>query len=202
MAGGGRVTAEVVDPISDPELEAEATQSYNIQATPFQVAGHRILVINAYFDILVRYGDQDIVLNFRDLINVSTDRDGSMSVQLRNPEYDLTSAIKKVAVGFQSVESVLAELDEPVTLTLYITPDLLPADLAAAQSTIDAVAGEIAAESGGKFVYTVVNPDDPAAAVTRSSSCRPVCIPSPSRSSAPTATSCTWCCRTASSRSC
>lgn len=168
VAGGGRITAEVVDPISDPELEAEATQSYNIQATPFQVAGRtESSVINAYFDILVRYGDQDIVLNFRDLINVSTDRDGSMSVQLRNPEYDLTSAIKKVALGFQSVESVLAELDEPVTLTLYITPDLLPADLAAAQSTIDAVAGEIAAESGGKFVYSVVNPDDPAAAVTR-----------------------------------
>ncbi len=168
VAGGGRITTEVVDPISDPELEAEATQSYNIQPTPFQVAGRtESSIINAYFDILVRYGDQDIVLNFRDLINVSTDRDGSVGVQLRNPEYDLTSAIKKVALGFQSVESVLAELDEPVTLTLYITPALLPAELAAAQSTIDAVAGEIAAESGGKFLYTVVNPDDPAAAVTR-----------------------------------
>ncbi|MGL4648626.1 MAG: Gldg family protein, partial [Caldilineaceae bacterium] len=165
---GGRVTAEVIDPLSDPELEAEAAQSYNIQPTPFQVAGRtESSVINAYFDILVRYGDQDIVLNFRDLINVQADRDGSVDVQLRNPEYDITSAIKKVALGFQSVESVLAELDEPVTLTLYITPDTLPVDLAGAQATIDEVAGEIAAASGGMFVYTVVNPDDPTAPVDR-----------------------------------
>jgi len=168
IAGGGRVTAEVVDPITDPELEAEATQSYNIQPTPFQVAGrYESSVINAYFDILVRYGDQDIVLNFRDLIDVTADRNGSTDVQLRNPEYDITSAIKKVALGFQNVESVLAEIDEPVTLTLYITPDMLPPDLEGAQATIDEVAGEIAAGSGGKFVYSVVNPDEPQSGVTR-----------------------------------
>ncbi|MGL4650956.1 MAG: DUF7088 domain-containing protein, partial [Caldilineaceae bacterium] len=49
IAGGGRVTAEVIDPLSDPELEAEAAQSYNIQPTPFQVAGRtESSVINAY----------------------------------------------------------------------------------------------------------------------------------------------------------
>jgi ABC-2 type transport system permease protein len=168
IAGGGRVTAEVVDPLSDPTLEAEATQSYNIQPTPFQVAGRtEASIINAYFDILVRYGDQDLVLNFRDLIDVQADRAGAVSVQLRNPEYDLTSAVKKVTLGFQSVESVLAEIDEPVTLTLYVTPNTLPAELDGAQTVIDEVAGEIAADAGGKFIYQVVNPDDPTAAITR-----------------------------------
>lgn len=168
IAGGDRVTAEVIDPISDPELEAEANQSYGIQPTPLQVAGrYESSVINAYFDVLVRYGDQDITLNFRDLINVQPNRDGSFDVQLRNPEYDLTSAIKKVVYGFQSVESVLAALEQPVTLTLYVTPDMLPPELAGAPETITAVANDIAAASNGKFIFQTVNPDDPASAVTR-----------------------------------
>ena len=67
----GKVTAEVVDPASDPEIEEEANQTYGIQPTPLQVSGrYEASVINAYFDILVRYGDQNVVLNFRDLIEV------------------------------------------------------------------------------------------------------------------------------------
>jgi hypothetical protein len=54
-----------------PDKETEANQTYGIQPTPFQVAGrYEASVINAYFDILVRYGDQNDVLNFRDLIEV------------------------------------------------------------------------------------------------------------------------------------
>lgn len=168
VAGGSRVTAEVVDPASDPELEAEATQTYGIQPTPFQVEGrYEASVINAYFDILVRYGDQDVVLNFRDLIDVQPNRSGGMDVGLRNLEYDLTSAVKKVVYGFQSAGSVLAALDQPVTLTLYTTPDMLPADLVEAPATIAKVASDIASSSNGKFVFETVNPDDPASGVTR-----------------------------------
>ncbi len=168
IAGGDRVTAEVVDPATNPELEVEATQSYGIQPVPFQVAGrYESSVINAYFDLLVRYGDQDVVLNFSDLIDVEPNRDGSFGVQLRNLEYDLTSAVKKAVFGFQSVESVLAAVDEPVTLTLYVTPDTLPAELAGAPATIEEVANEIAAGSPDKFIFETVNPDDPASGVTR-----------------------------------
>lgn len=168
IAGGNLVTAEVVDPATDPELEAEATQTYAIQPTPFQVEGrYEASIINAYFDILLRYGDQDVVLSFRDLIEVQPNRSGSLDVRLRNLEYDLTSAVKKVVYGFQSVESVLAALEEPVSLTLYVTPDMLPQEMAAAPATVEKVAGEIAAASDGKFVFTTVNPDDPNSGVTR-----------------------------------
>ncbi len=168
IAGGNQVTAEVVDPATDPELEAEATQSYGIQPTPFQVEGrYEASVINAYFNILVRYGDQDVVLNFQDLIDVQPNRSGGMDVGLRNLEYDLTSGVKKVVYGFQSAGSVLAALEQPVTLTLYVTPDMLPPELAAAPATISTVAQEIAASSNGMFIYQEVNPDDPAAGVTR-----------------------------------
>lgn len=168
VAGDGRVTAEVVDPTADPDVEADATQNYNIQAVPFQVADrYQNAIINSYFDILVRYGDQNVVLSFRDLIEVQPQRDGTINVRLRNLEYDLTSAIKKVVYGFQSVESVLAAIDQPVEFTLFVTPDLLPENLREMPATIEKVGQEIAAQSDGKFVYTSINPDDPNSGVTR-----------------------------------
>lgn len=166
--GNGKVTAEVIDPISDPDLEAEANQTYGIRPFPFQISGrYEESVINSYFDILVRYGDQDVVINFRDLIEVTPNNSGTIDVKLRNLEYDLTSAIKKVVYGFQSVESVLAALSNPVEFTLYVTPDVLPAELATATETIQKVAQEIADQSNGKFVFKTVNPDDPNSGVTR-----------------------------------
>lgn len=168
--GNGQVTAEVVDPVSDPDLEAEANQTYGIQPFPFQVTGrYEASVINSYFDILVRYGDQDVVINFRDLIEVTPNSTGSIDVRLRNLEYDLTSAIKKVVYGFQSVESVLAAMNNPVEFTLFVTPDLLPAELTEASQTIQTVAQGIADQSAGKFVFKTVNPDDPNSGVTRAS---------------------------------
>ncbi|HRW09501.1 MAG TPA: Gldg family protein [Caldilineaceae bacterium] len=168
IAGRGNVTAEVIDPISDPDLEAEANQTYNINPFPFQVSGrYEASVINSYFDILVRYGDQNVVLNFQDLIEITPNPTGSIDVRLRNLEYDLTSAIKKVVFGFQSVESVLAALSEPVELTLYTTPDTTPPDLQEAITTIQTVAQSIADDSGGKFIFNTVNPDDPNSGITR-----------------------------------
>lgn len=158
----GQITAEVVDPIKNPDLEAEANQTYGIRPTPFQVTGrHETSVINSYFDILIRYGDQSEVLNFRDLIEVEPRRDGTLDVHLRNLEYDLTRAIKKVVYGFQSIDTMLAGLEQPAKLTLYVTPDTLPESLAKVPETVKKVANELAKESNGKFIFQTVNPDAP-----------------------------------------
>jgi len=168
IASGGKVQLEIIDPAQDPEKEAEANQTYGIRPTPFQVAGrYETSIISSYFDILIRYGDQNVVLNFSDLIEVEPLRDGSVDVRLRNLEYDLTSSVKKVVYGFQSVDAVLAALEEPAELTIYLTPDTLPSPLAGAPETIEKVARDIANESNGKFAYTVVNPDEADSPVTR-----------------------------------
>lgn len=168
VAGGGRVTADVVDPATDAEIEAEANQNYNIRPVPFQVADrYQNAIINSYFDILVRYGDQNVVLGFRDLIEIEPRRDGTLDVRLRNLEYDLTSAIKRVVYGFQSVESVLAAMSEPAEFTLYVTPDNLPVGLVEAPAIIERVGQEIAEQSGGNFIFNVVDPDSPNSGVTR-----------------------------------
>jgi len=167
VASGGKVQLDIVDPAKYPDKEAEANQVYGIRPSPFQVAGrYETSIINSYFDILIRYGDQNVVLDFRDLIEVEAGRD-TIDVHLRNLEYDLTSSIKKVVYGFQSVDSVLATMNEPAQLTLYITPDTLPEWLADVPGTIEKVEQEIAGKSNGKFAYTVVNPDAPDSPVTR-----------------------------------
>ena len=167
VASGGMVQLEIIDPAKDPDKEAEANQTYGIRPMAFQVAGrYETSIINSYFDILIRYGDQNVVLDFSDLIEVESRRDG-VDVRLRNLEYDLTSSIKKVVYGFQSVEAVLAALDAPAELTLYVTPNTLPEWLADVPTTIEKVARDIASESRGKFTYTVVDPDAPDSPIMR-----------------------------------
>lgn len=154
LASDGKVKVEVIDPLTDPDKEAEANQTYGIKPTPLQAADrYGASVVNAYFNILVRYGDQNVVLNFQDLIEVKAAANGQPDVRLRNLEYDLTRAIKKAVYGFQSIETVLASLEQPAALTLYTTPNTLPEQLQVLPATIAKVAQEIAATSAGKFTF-------------------------------------------------
>ena len=168
IAGNGRVTTEVVDPQADPDVEAEANQTYGIQPTPMQSSGrYEASVVNAYFDILIRYGDQTVTLSLQDLADYNTLPDGTPEIRLRNLEYDLTRSIKKVVYGFQSVDSILAAMPQPVQLTLFLTPDTLPDFLTETMQNTQKVAGEIAAASNGKLTFQVINVDDPNSSVTR-----------------------------------
>lgn len=168
VASGGTVELEIIDPAQEPEKEAEANQVYGIRPTPFQVAErYETSVINSYFDILIQYGDQSATLGFGDLIEVEPGRTGGVDVRLRNLEYDLTSTIKRVAFGFQSADAVLASLDEPVEMTVYLTPNSLPEWLAEVPTTIETVLGDLAERSAGQFVYRFVDPDQPESAIGR-----------------------------------
>ncbi len=166
IASGGKVKIEIVDPAQDPEAEAEANQTYGIRSTTFQVSGrYEASVINSYFDILLQYGDQNIVLNFQDLIEVQQSS-GQSVVRLRNLEYDLTRSIKKVVYGFQNVDAVLATLTEPVKMTLYVTPKLVPESVAEVPATIKKVALELQAKANGNFIYQEVDPSASNASIT------------------------------------
>ncbi len=168
IAADGMMQVEVIDPLENPELEAEANQTYGIQPTPLQAADrYGASVVNAYFNILVRYGDQNVVLNFQDLIEIQPNRGGQVEVTLRNLEYDLTSAIKKVVFGFQSIDAVLASIQEPVSLTLFYTPNTLGGDLTEVPATIETVANDIAARSNGSFTYNAIDLDAPGSPVNR-----------------------------------
>ena len=142
----------------------------------------------------MRYGDQNEVLNFRDLIEVQSQRDGTVDVRFRNLEYDLTRAIKKAVYGFQSVDNLLASLPGPVKLTLFATPNTLPEALKDAPQTVGKVAQELPASRTASSPSRSSTPTRPAPRSPASRCSTPTsCAPSPSRSSPTRATIWTWC---------
>lgn len=160
VISGGKVRAEMVDPKTDAALEEEASQAFGIKSFPFRVANrYEAGIVNSYFSILVKYGDQFEVLDFNDLIEVQVTGD-NVEVRLRNLEYDLTRAIKKVAFGFQSIDAVLADMREPAQLTAYVTPKTLPDNFKELPDRLTKVCNEIEGRSKGKFRWNVVDPDE------------------------------------------
>ena len=100
IAGNGAVRVEIVDPVQDPEQESEANSKYGIRAVPFQVADRYQASVVNYFDVLVEYGDEYEVLSFADLIEVKAGTETELDVRLKNPEFDVTRSIKRVALWF------------------------------------------------------------------------------------------------------
>jgi ABC-2 type transport system permease protein len=159
---------EIVDPQQDEEIEAEANQAYGIRPTPFRIAErYESGIVNSYFDILVRYGDQFVTLGFDDLIEIEPRGANDFDVRLRNLEYDLTRSIKKVVYGFQSLDAAFAAMDEPVKLTAFVTPNTMPEALKEVPERIETVARDIANESAGMFTFEMIDPDAANSPVTR-----------------------------------
>ncbi|MFV2090930.1 MAG: Gldg family protein, partial [Pseudomonadales bacterium] len=124
LAGGDRVRLEIIDPVEFPALEDEANTKYGIRPSPFQVTDrYQSSLVNSYFDVLVSYGDQFEVLGFQDLMEVKVVGESELDVQLRNPEFDLTRAIKKVLFGFQEGDSLFVNVAEPVRFIGYLSAD-------------------------------------------------------------------------------
>lgn len=166
-AGGKRVRVEFVDPHDDPKIEQEAASRYGIRPVPFQVSGkYKASVVNSYFDVLVRYGDQYQVLSFRDLIDVKVRAENDFDVALKNPEYDITRAIRKVLVSYQGGGSPFASLARPLTLTGYISgPGVLPAQLGSARKALDQAIVKLGQDAGDKLQVSYRDPgNDPALA--------------------------------------
>ena len=161
VAGNGRVRVEFIDPVEAPELEEEANRRYNIKPVPFQTASkYRTSVTNSYFDILVQYGDEYETLGYRDFIEVKSQNDTSLDVELRNPEYDITRAIKKVLYSYRGAGDLFANMPSKVTLDAYVSPEAgLPNPLPRVKRELEALIGDLEKESGGKFSARVRDPD-------------------------------------------
>ncbi|WP_462322404.1 Gldg family protein [Halochromatium sp.] len=159
-AGNGRVIVELIDPHTNPELEREAGEQYGIQPVAFQTASkYQAGVVNSYFDILVKYGDSYEVLGFQDLIDVKVRGETDLDVVLRNPEYDLTRAIKKVLYGWQAGGNLFAGIQQPLQLRAFISaPEQLPEPLPELRAELETVLAELADESGGRFRWEITDP--------------------------------------------
>lgn len=165
--GHGRLRIEFIDPADNPELEDEANTKYGIRPVPFRVADrYQAALVNSYFDILIQYGDEYEVLGFRDLIEVKATSESALDVQLRNPEYDITRAIKKVLAGFQSEGSIFDYITKTVSFAGYISSsDKLPEGLEELRAPLTEALDEIKQESTDRFSWQVVDPEADGGAV-------------------------------------
>ena len=161
VAGNGRVRVEFVDPISDPELEEQANQKYGIEPVPFRVADrHQAALVNSYFNVLIQYGDEYEVLGFRDLIEVRSQREKDLDVRLRNPEYDITRALKKILLAYRSGGNLFDTIKGDLTFTAYISADeKLPQELKDFKSELTSVLDEVTTDSDGRLKIEFVDPD-------------------------------------------
>ena len=161
VAGQGLIRVEFVDPLEEPELEQEAGEKYGIKPVAFQTASkYQAAVVNSYFDVLVRYGDQYEKLGFRDLIEVKVRPDGELEVRLRNPEYDLTRTLKKALYAYQAGGDVFAGLRQPVVFKGFVSdPAKLPQPLDTLARDLEDLTDELAHQSGGKFRVEIADPD-------------------------------------------
>ncbi|MGE0487691.1 MAG: Gldg family protein [Vulcanimicrobiota bacterium] len=159
QAGGDKVRVEFVDPADDPEVEQEANQEFGIHPVPMQIADrHQASVVSAYFNVLVKYGDQQQVLGFRDLIELKSGGETNLEVALRNPEYDLTRAIMKTMQAYQAKGSLFTALDEPVKLTAYVS-SRLPESLTEARTNLEKVVEGFKKDGGDKLQFEVIEPE-------------------------------------------
>ena len=157
---GGRVRAEFVDPREEPDLEEEANQRYGIRPIPFRTEDrYQTSLVNSYFDLLLQYGDKHEVLRFQDLIEIKGGRTGT-NIRLRNLEYDLARAIKKVLYGFQDIGALFAGIDQPVEFRGYISSvEKLPKSIAPFKRQLLTSLRELRKESEGKFKYEIIDPE-------------------------------------------
>ena len=145
--------------LGQPEKEAEANQTYGIRPLPFQIAGrYETSILNSYFDILIRYGDQHETLNFQDLIEVEPQRDGNIDVRLRNLEYDLTRAIKKTIHGFRSTAELFERVEGTVRFTALISDDSLPEVFEDVPDAVRKAGEQLAEQGGGRFEFVELDP--------------------------------------------
>ncbi|MBF0109048.1 MAG: Gldg family protein [Magnetococcales bacterium] len=161
VAGNNRIRVEFVDPQEDSALEEEAASRYGIRPVPFQMANrHQASVVNAYFDIVIAYGDQYEVLGYRDLIEIKAGNEQDLDVDLKNPEYAITGAIRKTMTAFQGGGNPFESINRDITFSGYMSDDAgLPKSLIEFKAVLTNVLEELEKKSGKRFSSQFKNPE-------------------------------------------
>ncbi len=156
-----KIRVEFLDPQASEKVEKEAVETYGLKPVTFQSADkYQSSVVNAYFDVVLKYGDQYQKLNWSDLIEVTTQ--GSVRADLRNPEYDITRAIKKLVASYRNTGDLFLGLNRPVEFIGYISnEDRLPTALIPLKQALKETLQELKLRSQGKFSYSFQDPGAP-----------------------------------------
>ena len=157
----GKVRVEIVDPTDDPEAEQEANEEHGIKPVPFKVADrYQSAIVSSYFNILIKYGDQSKVLGFKDLIEVKAASANDLQVKLRNPEYDIARAIKKLSESYEASGKTFQSIQGDIKFIGYISPkEKLPQQLQDLRKSLEEQLAALKEESDGRLQIEFVDPD-------------------------------------------
>ncbi|WP_031432116.1 Gldg family protein [Methylomarinum vadi] len=161
VAGGDRIRVNFVDPTRDREAEEEAASRYGIKPVPFQTADrYQAAVVSSYFDLVIAYGDQYETLGYRDLIEVKARGERDLDVVLKNPEYAITRAIRKVASSYRAGGNPFEALQHPVVFKGYMSPDeKLPETLRELRGDLKGLLDDLKKQAGDKLIVEFADPD-------------------------------------------
>ncbi|WP_221795268.1 Gldg family protein [Oceanobacter mangrovi] len=161
IASHGKVRVEFVDPQQSQDLAEEAAEKYDIKPVPFQVADrYQSSIVSSYFDVLVEYGDEHVVLNFRDLIDVQARSEKDIQVNLKNPEYDLTRAIRQTLNAWQSKGKLFDNLTGDLTLNAYVSDaSRMPKELRDFRQQADQAISDLQKQANGHLQVNWIDPD-------------------------------------------
>jgi ABC-2 type transport system permease protein len=163
MAPRRRLHVEIMDPGDNDRIEQEANDRFGVTSTPFRLASkYESGIVNAYFALVIKYGDQYVRYGFDDLIEVEPLPDGEVDVRLRNLEYDLTRAIKKVVYGFRGTTELFDRVGKPVHLIAVMTPDRIPANFKDVPDALRKASKQLEEAGKGRFTYEEIVPSDAA----------------------------------------
>ncbi len=159
-AAGGKARVEIVDPTRDPNIAAEAASKYGVKPVPFQTASrYQAAVVSSYFDIVVAYGDQFQHLGFRDLIEAKARGENGIDVLLKNPEYEITRAIRKAVNAYRTGGNPFETLTHPVVFNGYLSPDnSMPDKLRQLHGDLNALLADLGKQAGGKLQIKFADP--------------------------------------------
>ncbi|HIJ85080.1 MAG: ABC transporter permease [Magnetococcales bacterium] len=161
VMGHDQVRVEFVDPQQDPALEEEAASRYGIRPVPFQMANrYQASVVNAYFDIVVAYGDQYEVLGYRELIEIKAESEKELDVELKNPEYAITGAIRKTLTAYQAGGNPFETFARNITFTGYMSADdKLPKSLVDFKGDLNSLLEDLKQKSHGRLAFQFMDPE-------------------------------------------
>ena len=161
VAGGDHVRVEFIDPHSDQALETEAAEKYGIRPVPFRLASrYESGVVNAYFNLVIAYGDQFETLDFHNLIDIKVRGEGDFDVLLKDPEYAITSAIRKVVHAYRTGGNLFTGLQTPLVFHAYISPPAkLPPALRKLRQDMRDILNGLQQQADGKLTVDTADPD-------------------------------------------
>ncbi|MEO5330078.1 MAG: Gldg family protein [Magnetococcus sp. THC-1_WYH] len=161
VAGHEQIRVEFVDPQQDTALEEEAASRFGIRPVPFQMANrYQSSVVNAYFDLVIAYGDQYEVLGYRDLIEIKAGSEQDLAVELKNPEYAITGAIRKTLTAYQGGGNPFESFDRAITFNGYMSADdKLPKSLVDFKGELKSFLDELTVKSQGHLTVKFSDPE-------------------------------------------